>query len=200
VPYSPRGDVRPTTAFRAMGGDDEFYIEYYQEPGRAEKEIEADLAGWLLGFYWSASGDCRWVDGFGSSMAHVAHGGQQRDRFHYPPEGTMPTWMGAEDLEAYVTEFRYSGLRGPLNRYRNVDRDWEDLAAWRYRPIDVPALFVGGAQDGPTAWGGRAIARFADSLPRLHRSVILDGCGHWTQQERAAEVNELLVEFLGTLA
>ena len=91
------------------------------------------------------------------------------------------------------------GLRGPLNRYRNVDRDWEDLAAFRGAPIDVPALFIGGDRDGPTIWGTPAIAAFPQTLPKLHRSVILDGCGHWTQQERPDEVNEALVDFLGSL-
>ena len=48
VPFSPPGDVRPSTAMRAMAGDEEFYVEYFQEPGRAEAELEADVRGWLL--------------------------------------------------------------------------------------------------------------------------------------------------------
>jgi pimeloyl-ACP methyl ester carboxylesterase len=83
-----------------------------------------------------------------------------------------------------------------LNRYRNVQRDWEDLAAFAWQPITVPALFVGGSKDGPTLWGARAIERFPQTLPNLQKSVILDGCGHWTQQERPDEVNRELVEFL----
>ena len=47
VPYSPRGARRPTEAFREMGGKEEFYIEYFQQPGRAEAEIEPDVRGWL---------------------------------------------------------------------------------------------------------------------------------------------------------
>jgi pimeloyl-ACP methyl ester carboxylesterase len=99
----------------------------------------------------------------------------------------------------YTNEFEHSGFRGPLNRYRNVDRDWEDLAAFRGARIDVPALFVGGDRDGPTVWGAPAIAAFATTLPKLHRSIILEGCGHWTQQERPTEVNEALVDFLRSL-
>ena len=57
VPYSPPSATRPSDAFRAMGGDEEFYIEYFQQPGRAEAEIEADVRTWLLGFYFTASGD-----------------------------------------------------------------------------------------------------------------------------------------------
>ena len=71
---------------------------------------------------------------------------------------------------------------------------------FRGRPIEVPALFVGGDRDGPTIWGmplDRALR--ARRCRELHRSIILPGCGHWTQQERPAEVNEALLEFLAAL-
>ena len=66
--------------------------------------------------------------------------------------------------------------------------------------IPVPALFIGGDRDGPTIWGGASIAAFGTTLPRLHRSIILEGCGHWTQQERPVEVNEALIDFLTSVS
>jgi pimeloyl-ACP methyl ester carboxylesterase len=96
----------------------------------------------------------------------------------------------------YTREFEYSGFFGPLCRYRNVDRDWEDLAAFAGQPITIPALFIGGDRDGPTIWGRPAIERFPETLPALTRCEILPGCGHWTQQERPEATNELLIEFL----
>jgi pimeloyl-ACP methyl ester carboxylesterase len=83
-----------------------------------------------------------------------------------------------------------------LSRYRNVDRDWEDLAAYHHRPVEIPALFLGGSRDGPTIWGKPAIESFPKSLPKLHRSVVLEDCGHWIQQERPKETNEALLDFL----
>lgn len=195
VPYSPNGETRPSDAFRAMGGDEEFYIEYFQQPGRAERELDQDVRRWLLGFYFTASGDA--PPPSGGTVATIPHGAQMGDRFAYPDE--MPAWLTEEDLDVYAGEFERTGFTGGLNRYRNVDRDWEDLSAFRFRPIEVPALFVGGSKDGPTIWGAPAIERFGQTLPRLHRSVILDGCGHWTQQERPNEVNEALLDFLGAL-
>ncbi len=193
VPYSPNGETRPTDAFRRMAGDEEFYIEYFQQPGRAEAELEQDVRRWLLGFYFSISGDAPKASAGAGTVGTIPHGAQMGDRFSFPD--AMPTWLTDEDLDFYAGEFERTGFSGGLNRYRNVDRDWEDLTAFRFRPIEVPALFVGGTKDGPTIWGAPAIERFGETLPRLHRSIILDGCGHWTQQERPAEVNEALLDF-----
>lgn len=194
VPYNPRSSVRPSDAFRRLAGEDEFYIEYFQQPGRAEAEIEEDVRRWLLGFYFSASGE---VDPAKPTIGLVPRGARLRDRFSYPE--SMPAWLSEEDLEFYAGEFERTGLTGGLNRYRNVDRDWEDLAAFHQRPIEIPALFLGGDRDGPTVLGRPAIDRFPETLPRLHASRILEGCGHWIQQERPDEVNAALLDFLASL-
>ncbi|MCU4183649.1 alpha/beta hydrolase [Acidiferrimicrobium sp. IK] len=197
VPYAPRGDGLPTASFTSMGGDEEFYIMYFQQPGRAEAEIEPDIRSWLLGFYVAASGEAvRAPDG--GTITTVRPGGQLKDRFVYPE--VMPSWLSDADLDVYTAEFEYSGFAGALNRYRNVDRDWEDLSAWYRAPITQPSLFIGGELDGPTRWGQRAIDRYPQTLPGLRGSHVLAGCGHWVQQERPAEVNELLVGFLSSLA
>jgi pimeloyl-ACP methyl ester carboxylesterase len=195
VPYASPSPTRPTDAFRRLGGDEEFYISYFQEPGRAEAEIEEDVRGWLRGFYITASGDAPpSTDG---TMATVRPGGKLKDRFAQPEE--LPGWLTEDDLDFYVGEFERTGFTGPLNRYRCVDLDWRDLAAFTRRPITVPSLFMGGELDGPTIWGAGAIARFGETLPDLRGSHILPGSGHWVQQERPREVNKLLLEFLAGL-
>jgi pimeloyl-ACP methyl ester carboxylesterase len=196
VPYSPPGPRRPTEAFTEMGGDEEFYINYFQEPGRAEAEAEPDVRGWLLGFYIGASGNAtRPPDG--GTMATVPRGGRLRDRFVVPEQ--LPAWLTEADVDFYTAEFEGKGFRGALNRYRNVDRDWFDLQPWGRQPITVPSLFIGGERDGPTIWGQRAIERFPETMPGLRGSHILPECGHWVQQERAEEVNDLLVSWLNSL-
>jgi pimeloyl-ACP methyl ester carboxylesterase len=193
VPYAPRGQTRPREVFRAMGGEEEFYIEYFQQPGRAEAEIEEDVRSWLKGFYYSASGDAPRSAG-GATMVTIPRGARMRDRFTIPEK--LPAWLPEDDLDFYVAEFERTGFSGGLNRYRNVDRDWEDLAGFAAQPIRVPSLFIGGDRDGPTVWGAHAIARFPQTLPGLRGSHILGGCGHWIQQERSHETNDLLVGFL----
>ena len=201
VPYSPPGHRRPSEAFdemgRLAGPDEEFYITYFQEPGRAEGEAELGVRSWLLGFYLAASGEgVRSMSG-NATVATVARGAMLRDRF--PPIDVLPDWLTEDDLDFYAGEFERTGFRGALNRYRNVDRDWQDLQPWRGAAIAVPSLFIGGELDGPTRWGARAIDRFPDTLPGLRGSHVLPGCGHWVQQERAEDVNRLLVDWLTSL-
>ncbi|MCP4963534.1 MAG: alpha/beta hydrolase, partial [Actinomycetia bacterium] len=172
-----------------------FYIDYFQEPGVAEAEAEADLEGWLRGFYFTASGES---DPTKPSMGFVPRGHELRERLQQPGPGQM-AWLSDEDLAFYVGEFERTGLTGGFNRYRNITRDWTELAPWRQAPIRVPALFIGGDRDGPTQLGQRAIGRFGETLPNLIGSHILDNCGHWVQQEQPAATNELLIGFLNSL-
>lgn len=196
VPYSSpaAAGARPTAGFRARAGEgNEFYIGYFQQPGRAEAEIEQDVRGWLLGFYYCASGDIE----DGPNISIVERGKQLRDKFVYPDE--LPAWLTEADLDYYAAEFERTGFSGGLNRYRNVDRDAEDLVAFAGRPIQIPALFIGGGKDGPTIWGTPAISRFPDTLPQLHKSIIIEGSGHWIQQEHPDPTNTELIEFLNKI-
>ncbi len=108
VPYAPPAaptGPRPTERMRAMAGEEnEFYVEYFQQPGRAEAEIEANVREWLLGFYWCASGDVR----NGPNISLVPRGTKLRDKFVYPE--TMPHWLSKADLDVYTQRVRVLGL------------------------------------------------------------------------------------------
>ena len=157
-----------------------------------EAEAEEDVRRWLEGFYYGASADAATAGG--ANMFIIPKGERMVDRLlGFNDE---PAWLPKEDLDVYVAEFERTGLRGGLNRYRNHDRDFQDLASLRGQPLRVPVVFIGGDKDGPTAWGANAIARFPETLPLLTGSHILENCGHWVQQEKADEVNHLLMDFL----
>ncbi|MFF4350082.1 alpha/beta fold hydrolase [Streptomyces sp. NPDC001530] len=195
VPYSPRGGPRPSEVFARMGGEEEFYVSYFQEPGRAEAEIEPDVRGWLAGFYAALSADT--MPAPGAPDPHfVSRGGMLRDRF---PAGRLPAWLSEYDLDVYAGEFERTGLSGALSRYRSMDRDWEDLADFDGAPITQPSLFLGGALDASTTWLADAIDAYPTTLPGLRSLHLLDGCGHWAQQERPEEVNRHLTEWLASL-
>ncbi|WP_033216025.1 alpha/beta hydrolase [Kitasatospora phosalacinea] len=198
VPYAPPGGPRPSEVFAGMGGPEEFYVSYFQRPGRAEAEIEPDVRGWLAGFFAALSADT--MPGPEAPDPHFvsrAEGATLRERF---PRGVRPGWLSEADLDFYAGEFERTGLTGALNRYRNMDRDWAELAEFDGRPIEQPALFVGGTRDASTTWMAGAIDAFPRTLPALAAAHLLEGCGHWVQQERAVEVNELLVSWLDALS
>jgi pimeloyl-ACP methyl ester carboxylesterase len=197
VAYDPRNEQRPSEVFRAIGGDEEFYIEYFQEPGRAESEIARDPARWLEGFYFSASGDCPPLAAGEKAMGFVAPGKELLERMQFPEEPLE--WMTADDLAFYVEEFARTGFTGGLNRYRCMDLDWLDLRAWHGASLYQPSLYIGGERDGPTLWGAASISRYPQTLPNLHSSVILPGVGHWMQQEDPEGVNAALRNFLALL-
>ncbi|MFJ6617834.1 alpha/beta fold hydrolase [Kitasatospora sp. NPDC091335] len=196
VPYAPPGGPRPTDVLARMGGDQEFYVSYFQEPGRAEAEMEPDLRGWLAGFYAAMSADTMPAPSEPDPHFVARTGGRLRDRF---PSGKLPAWLTEDDLDVYAAEFERTGMTGALNRYRNMDRDWEDLAPYAGAPIKQPSLFIGGALDASTTWMADAIDAYPTTLPGLASGNILDGCGHWIQQERPEEVNSLLTDWLASL-
>ncbi|MCT2591973.1 alpha/beta hydrolase [Streptomyces sp. N2-109] len=195
VPYAPRNGFRPTDMFSQIGGDEEFYVSYFQEPGRAEDDIEPDVRGWLRGFYAALSADTMPTTQEGS-IFFIPDGAKLSDRF---TSDTLPSWLTEADLDVYAGEFERTGLTGALNRYRSLDRDWEDLAAWDGAPVTQPSLFLGGGLDASTTWMADAINAYPTTLPGLVSSHILEGCGHWIQQERADEVNRLLTDWLRAL-
>ncbi|MFB9836923.1 alpha/beta fold hydrolase [Actinoallomurus acaciae] len=195
VPFAPHGGPRPSEVFARMGGDEEFYVGYFQEPGRAEAEIEPDVRGWLAGVYAALSADT--MPPAGAPDPHfVSRDGTLRDRF---PTGRRPAWLSEADLDVYASEFERTGLSGALSRYRNMDRDWADLAGYGGSPITQPSVFAGGALDASTMWMADAIEAYPTTLPGLTSSHLLDGCGHWIQQERPEEVNAILTGWLASL-
>ncbi|MEV7404639.1 alpha/beta hydrolase [Streptomyces sp. NPDC091267] len=195
VPYAPRGGPRPSEIFARLGGDEEFYVSRFQEPGRAEAEIEPDVRGWLAGFYAAFSADT--MPAPDAPDPHfAARGGTLRERF---PD-RRPDWLGPRDLDFYAGEFERTGMSGALNRYRNMDRDWADLTDFDGAPISQPSLFLGGSLDASTTWLADAVAAYPTTLPGLVFSQILDGCGHWIQQERPAEVSRILTDWLASLS
>ena len=191
VPYAPRGGPRPSAIFASLGGEDEFYVSYFQQPGRAEAEIEPDVRSWLRGVYTTLSADTMPASGLHEAF-FVTPGARMADKF---VSGPLPAWLTADDLDRYVGDFERTGLTGGLNRYRNMDRDWEDMHPFDGAAIGQPSLFIAGTRDASTGWSRQAIDAFATTLPSLSGAHVLD-CGHWVQQERPHEVNDLLTAWL----
>jgi pimeloyl-ACP methyl ester carboxylesterase len=110
----------------------------------------------------------------------------------------LPPWLSEADVDFYVSEFARTGFRGGLNWYRNIDRNWELLAPFVGTNISVSALYIAGERDIVLSFPGvrQRIADMAKFVPQLRQTIILPGCGHWTQQERAPDVNAAIIDFL----
>ncbi len=108
-------------------------------------------------------------------------------------------WLPDSELAVYAEEYRRNGFQGGLNWYRSrTGGAFEaELQLFSGRTIDVPSIFISGRSD----WG---VYQRPGSYERMQESActnmvgchLLDGAGHWVQQEQAARVGELLVEFL----
>jgi pimeloyl-ACP methyl ester carboxylesterase len=114
----------------------------------------------------------------------------------------LPDWVTETDIDFYVDEFRASGFRGPLNWYRNIDRNWEQMAPWNDAKIHVPALFMIGDRDPVITFRGmnRLIPNMESIIPGLREKHVVPGCGHWIQREKPEEVNAVLLRFLASLS
>lgn len=197
VPYSPPGEhmfLDVVNEFFTKRGLF-FYQVYFQEEGIAEVELEKDPRDSVRRFYYAVSGDA--PDGTWPSDKPLGEGVLDR----LPDPDPFPAWLTDEDIDYYAGEFARSGFRGPLNRYRNHERDHAFLRSKGDPTINQPSLFVGGSRDLVLKMlpGIDIVARMRTHLTDLRNAVILDGCGHWTQQERPQEVNEHLIDWLATL-
>lgn len=192
VPFQPRSDAMPPTrAFKRIFGDNFFYILYFQKPGVAEAEFEADVRRSMLIMLARLSASATSGQALASRPRTTTMFGQARIPDH------LPEWLTEEDLDYYVAEFKRTGFRGGLNRYRNMDRDWSELAHLQGAKVEQPALFIAGEND--PVRGFTRIDDMTGHVPNLRKTILLPDCGHWTQQERPSEVNREIVEFLRSL-
>jgi pimeloyl-ACP methyl ester carboxylesterase len=198
VPFRPRAPIRPTTSM-PQSQDAHFYQLYFQTPGAAEAELERDVRHALRSILYSCSGDA--PHGGVNSATPEGVGMVPRDGGFLSGmanPASLPPWLNEADLDFYAGEFSRTGFRAGLNWYRNIDRNWELLAPFARARVTVPALYIAGDRDLVPAFRGmdQLIASLSKFVPRLQETIILPGCGHWTQQERPAEVNEAMIAFL----
>ena len=194
VPFASPSKIDLLSALEAKGVRT-FYMQYFQAPGAAEAELEADVDASLRRIYFSLSGD-----GPGRTVCGVLEPGVGfLDVTVDPP--SLPRWLTAEGIAYLAGEFRRTGFRGGLNWYRNFPRNAELLAAWRGCGIAQPSLFIAGSRDDVLKFPGATerLAQLPTLLTDLRGSHVLEGAGHWVQQERADEVNRLLLGFLDQL-
>ncbi len=192
VPPTPRSKAPPTKAWHKIFGENFFYILYFQEPGIADAELNGDPARAIR----RLTGGLRTSADKAVGMRMVAPGPEGFiDRL--PEPDALPEWISQDELDHYITEFSRTGFTGGLNWYRNFDRNWELTAEFADTKVSVPCLFIGGTADPVLAF--TRADRDAEIVSGPYRQVMIEGAGHWLQQERPDEVNAILLEFLSGL-
>ena len=166
VPLAPRPPSPPVALMREHLGDD-FYFVWFQEPGVADEALARDVRRTLLTpKVWTA----KWA-------------AEEEDV-------RLPRFMSEEDAAVYVDEYTRTGFTGGLNWYRALDLNWERTADVEHARLEMPALYMVGSRDSTFTWMPPDVmqGRAADL-----RIEVVDGAGHWLQQERPAEVNAALL-------
>jgi pimeloyl-ACP methyl ester carboxylesterase len=186
TPYSPRFPMKPTELFRMVGGDNH-YILYFQEPGVADVAL-AEHVDIVFEKLMRRGFDPATLEGVATDV-----GGNFVDTLvNAPLLGDQ--LLSPAELAVYAEEFRRNGFTGPLNWYRNFDRNWELTPEQDGARIDgIPCMMI------TAAWDPVLAPALAQGMPSVIGDLELhniEKCGHWTQQEHPDEVNALLLDFL----
>lgn len=193
VPYFPRTPTRPTTVMPTTE-DAIFYQLYFCKEGRAEAEFESDVRGSLrdLAYLWSGDNPNDATD----HLSMVPADGPMLTGRTAPKQ--LPVWLTEVDLDLYAQAYARHGFRGPLNWYRNIDRNWDLTSAWAGAQIHTPALYMIGDRDVLMRFKSMSwlVPNLERIVPGLRAKHVLPGCGHWIQRERPREVNAALLALL----
>lgn len=191
VPYAVLGEIKPTDAMRRVPEGKQLYQWYFQQPGVAEQELEADPKRSLRMVLYSTSGSIpkedkiRYIFGLNEKLLDGC-----ADPEH------LPVWLKPNDLDYYSSEFSRTGFRGGLNYYRAMDISWRETLFLIGRKLSQPTLYIVGEDDLVYEFARPLVDQMDKNVPNLRKKVVLPGVGHWTQQEAPEAVIRLIVEFL----
>jgi pimeloyl-ACP methyl ester carboxylesterase len=114
-----------------------------------------------------------------------------------PEVAELPGWLSQAELDHYIEVFTRTGFTGGINWYRNMDRNWETTPELDGAHVTMPSAFITGSLDPVNLMTPAALME-GHALD-LRGTTVVEGAGHWVQQEAPDEVNEALLAFLGTL-
>jgi pimeloyl-ACP methyl ester carboxylesterase len=196
VPYT-NAPAPPIDIFERIFAGKFFYILYFQPVGVAESELEADPRHFLRTMLYSASGD-----GMARGRAGLSDAPAEGTRFLdtlSPAPAQLPPWLREDDVDVYAAAFGKSGFFGPVSFYRNMNANWERGHDIAQSVFTMPVGFLTGSLDPVNAMLPGAADAMARIFPDFRGTTLVEGAGHWVQQERPDVTNAALLQFL-TLA
>jgi pimeloyl-ACP methyl ester carboxylesterase len=196
TPYVARAPVPPTTLMRMLVGapdgsqDEKLYILWFQKPGVAEAVLARDVHRVFDVLMRRA------LPPEELAARAAAAGALDMNPFRRLAEIELvgEPLLSPEEMDVFVRSFERTGFTGGVNWYRNFDRNWELAPAVGTAKIGVPSLMV------TAQWDPVLRPEMAAGMPALVpdlETVLIERCGHWTQQEKPDELNRILVDWLG---
>ena len=183
TPYFPRPSAAPVGLIRSIWGDN-YYVVHFQKPGEADAALARDVRRVFRQLLRSGvPPDEALMGSPGRNLVEVIGG----------PDLPGRPLLGDEDLAVYVRAFERTGFTGGINWYRNMDRNWETTPQLEAARIEVPSLMVTAEYDPVLR---PEMAEVMRGLVRDLEVVNIPGCGHWTQQEKPAELNRIMTGWL----
>lgn len=167
------------------------FMTYFQQVGAAEAEFQENPRRFLRAFFCGLSGD---APAGTLERLYLDKPADAKLLDGFPQPASLPPWLTESDLDVYTDNFKKTGISGALGFYRNVEADYPALKELSRGTVNQPVLFIGGANEAAVRFGD--LEPMKQALPNLRRVQVLPGCGHWVQQERAAEVNAAMIAFL----
>ena len=200
VPYMQRGEVSAIALWEQLYQGKFFYQLYFQKEGVAEAELETDVAASLRKMYYAISGEGLANHSWAQIMATKRPDDGLLDGLIDP--NPLPAWLMDDELQYFVQAYQKSGFRGSLNRYRAQQRDWELLPQLSELTVNQPSCFIAGSQDivRNLIPGVDLYEHPGMSCTDFRGATIIEGAGHWIQQERPGQVSQALLEFFSQLS
>jgi pimeloyl-ACP methyl ester carboxylesterase len=192
VPYTP-WPMKPTELFKAVYADRFFYILYFQKAEIVEQELEADLDLTLRTILWGGAGEMLQTPVDPADLPPLEGTGLLETwTASTPIPDSLPEWLTPDDHAHYIAQFATSGFFGPTSWYRNLDANWELT-----RDLPAPSMacaFIGGSRDMVIAHRLEYVDSMATQLPDYRGTTMIEGPGHWTQQEAPDAFNLALLD------
>lgn len=200
VPRRGRSPNRPSEGYAKMAEQHFLHFDYFREYGVAEQELNPKTEEFLRRVFFALSGGFRYLDVW--QQPSFGPDGTRNGYLDVLPESPpLPwPWLNQDELDVYVEGFTRSGFTGGLNWYRASDLVWEQEEPYAGRQVEVPTLFIAGAQDSVVEMFGEAgLAAMRDTVPQLDGPHLIEGAGHFVQMEAPDQVNRLMIDFLNGL-
>ena len=196
VPFTKRGKISSTKLWQKLYKDLFFYQNYFQYENIPEKELEKNISETLLKiFYWCSE------EGFQDKIKSDTNlNSGLLDGIPLTKKNSLK-WLNSDFLKKLIKDFEKSGFRGSLNRYRAQNLDWEELTELEYLNVSQPSIFIGGEHDPVRSFikDYDAFKNAGKYCTNFKGSFIIKSSGHWVQQEKSNEVNEIIGNFLKQL-